>query len=150
MASRALPSQVQRFWDSLRDALVQEGVLTSAEAKKAELEISSDPTLRDTARHFAAAENAGRGPVLIHRSALRLPRKKLIAILAHEMGHVIDKSAFNSLLARTLRGDTDEQPSDEEQRADWLANKHLSAKIRYDDQWIQTLGPGSRRPKDLR
>lgn len=144
---RVRPQQVQTLWSSLLSALVAKRVLTPSEAAEARLEISSDPTLRDTPRHFAAAENGGRGPVLIHRSALRLPRQNLVAILAHEMGHVIDQSAFNTSFARALRGDETKLPSDGEKRADALAQKYLGTTIRYDRDLVQTLGAGRPRPR---
>lgn len=148
--ARLLPSRVLAFWGRLLELLVEADILTSSEAKTASLEISSDPSLRDSPRHYAAAEDGGRGPVLIHRNALRLPPEQIIALLAHEMGHVIDKSAFNRPLARILRGESSKQPTDGEKRADYLANRFLGTKIRYDEKLVQTLGAGIARPSGLR
>lgn len=55
---------------------------------------------------------------------------RLHAVMLHELGHLVDGS--------TAPG--------QERRADDLAQQVTGLKIRYDDEGVQTLGPGSARP----
>lgn len=77
------------------------------------------------------------GPMAIHfvRRALTLPRENLVAVLRHEFGHLAD--------------DRVDEPG-AERRADRIASEVGGELIRYDDQDLQTIGPGSpRRPGHL-
>lgn len=77
------------------------------------------------------------GPMAIHfvRRALTLPNENLVAVLRHEFGHLADERV--------------EEPG-AERRADRIASEVGGELIRYDDQDLQTIGPGSpRRPGHL-
>lgn len=77
----------------------------------------------------------GRAHVYVLQRALDLPRENLLALLRHELGHLVDPQ-------RHAPGS--------EQRADDLAAHFGGALIRYDDHGIQTVGPGRYpRPPEL-
>lgn len=150
-ASEALEHAYQAWWDELLRGLIAQGVLTEAEGDAAELRFSSSTALRPKPRNYAATHThlvGPAGPVEIHRDAVReLDDDQAIAILAHELGHVIDLSRYGRQHRRD-RG----VPADEEQRADWWAAKMLGAQIRYHPEtMVQTLdASGIKRPRGLR
>ena len=115
------------------------------------LTISLDPSLRDSHRHYAAT-NTRSLEVQLHKDALKLPAAQTLAVLLHELGHVIehaDTIAGNELIDRAKH----QGVSDEEARADWLAGKVFEVTILYDPRnKVQTLGttvPGLPRPVGL-
>jgi hypothetical protein len=143
--------QISAWWLALIDDLVRTGSLTAKEAARARLHISSEPWLRANrrrptcrgcrgSRHYAATDLPG-GPVRLHADALELPGLSVMAILLHEVGHVLS----GSKRWKAYAGDTDE-----ERRADKLARVATGWRIRYDERLVQTLGPGVARPTDLR
>lgn len=112
------------------------------------LDIVDDPRLRDTPRHYAetAVETL---QVRIHPDAIALGPKRYLAILLHELGHVIElaKTPLGTLLV-----DDPQAPEDEEERADWIAYQVFDIPIRYDvKDKVQTLDRnGIPRPRGLR
>lgn len=74
----------------------------------------------------------------------------MLAILLHELGHVIEHAATvagNDLIDRAKH----EGIRDEEARADWLTGKVFEVTILYDTKnKVQTLGPGLPRPVRLK
>lgn len=137
--------QLRRWWCDVLAALVREELLTAEEAEVAELRITEDATLRPTPRNYAATSVGilGRpwGPVDVHRDLLKLSSRKVLAVLLHELGHVLDGTG------RYREG----APEDEEQRADWMIRELLGVEISYDPKdMVQVLGGGISRPAGLR
>jgi hypothetical protein len=112
------------------------------------LTVSRDRSLRDSHRHYAAT-NTRTLAVAIHADALKLLAPQVLAILLHELGHVIehaDTVAGNNLIDRAKH----EGVKDEEARADWLAGRVFEVSILYDPKTkVQTLGQGLPRPVGL-
>ena len=80
-------------------------------------------------RSFAQAETGGRAPrVTLFAEALRLPRRNILGLIRHELGHVADPTPRR-------RG--------KEQRADDIAEAVSGARIRYElPAAVQSVGRG--------
>ena len=84
-------------------------------------------------RDVAYAEISQRPRVVVLRRVIALPRANVLALLAHELGHIADR-------------DSDRPGA--EQRADDIAECVTGRKIRYDALNLQTFGRG-RYPRPL-
>lgn len=136
---------LQLWWDHRVETLRQCGLLRDDQT--VELEISDDATLRDRHRHYAATE-VRTLKVMLHRDALLLPPKQLLAVLLHELGHVVEHAGTptGQLLVRYH-----DAPEDEEARADWIAGEIFWVTILYDPKnRVQTLDLGLPRPVGLK
>lgn len=139
------PKALQRWWQCRLTALRSRGLLPRD--RTAELVISKDPSLRDSARHYAATSTRTL-QVSIHVDAFDLPPRQWIAILLHELGHVIEHAG--TAAGRKLM-ENPTAPTDEECRADWLAHCVFGVLILYDPRTkVQTLGNGILRPVGLK
>ncbi len=70
------------------------------------------------------------GQITLLRGVLDLPRANVIALLRHELAHVVD-------------------PRASERTADRIASR-MGPRISYDAYGIQTIGPGGPRPRGAR
>lgn len=92
-------------------------------------------------RHVAHAEELDDGTVEIVLSPRlkTMPLDNVHGVIAHELGHAID-----------YLYDFDLSERDHELRADAIAERVFDVQVNYDEDMIQTLGPGIRRPRGLR
>ena len=76
----------------------------------------------------------GRPPkVLFHYRILDLPKRNIVGLIRHELGHVVDPTPWKA---------------GAEQRADDLVEMVTGKKIRYDKRNVETIGRG-RYPRPL-
>jgi len=89
---------------------------------------------RESGRDYAYAE-PGTNTAWFHKGALReLSREQVLGLVLHELGHLADPGVWRS---------------GSEARADRLAEKYAGLPVNYDEDMIQTTGPGTARPRRL-
>lgn len=111
------------------------------------LTVNDDPGLRDSHRHYAATDTETL-EVFIHQDAFKLRPSQTLAILLHELGHVVEHAQTTAGHALVEHPDA---PTPEEDRADWIAEQVFGVKISYDPKTkVQTLDRGLPRPEGLK
>jgi hypothetical protein len=154
---------LETVWEHVVERFREQGFAHPADAR-----LSFDPTRHDSCRHFAATTTDG-AEVLVAPALADMPYQTMLAILAHEAGHVEDlccpgvwwfrngrllRSEFPSKGARKLVRAWEERSDDEVERvADALAEVALGQKIGYVGHsgcLVQFVGRGKKRPTGLR
>ena len=129
--------------------------------------LSLDPSRHDSCRHFAATTMDG-SEVLVAPDLADMPYETMLAILAHEAGHVEDlcspgvwwfregrlrRVSFPKRGAKGLVRSWQDRSDDEVERvADAIAELALGQRIGYVGHagcLVQSVGRGTRRPKGL-
>jgi hypothetical protein len=160
--------------DAREDVLeaVWEEVIRKFEGKgldhPASARLSFDPSRHDSCRHFAATTMDG-SEVLVAPSLADMPYETVLAILAHEAGHVEDlccpgvwwyrqgklrhTDLPNRGMRRFIQAWKDRSDDEVEHVADAIAELALGQRIGYVGHpgcLVQFVGRGKRRPKGLK
>jgi len=75
---------LEPYFEATREHYLEAGLERCAEPR-----LGVDPTIHDTARHFAACQEDGKR-ILLAPELVELPEDTVLAIIAHEFGHAAD------------------------------------------------------------
>ena len=170
MAARVLSEAEVRgvlepCWQEVVDQYIEKKMISTGRLPR----LVFDSSYHDSCRHYAATERDGSivyfAPELVHR-----PPEVILAIMAHEMGHVVDLTqpgrffyrdggliVLQDLPTKNLRKHfakwNDRSRDEEEHVADAIAEVAMGQKIGYIGPktcLVECLGKGKPRPKGLR
>jgi len=120
-----------------------------------EVLIEVTPEVREKPRHFADVELSHPVVLRLHPELVTGKVSRLRGVLAHEAGHILDLGLLSDQgFQRVCESLRVPYSTDEERRADILAEWLTGWVIYYDEDLVQCAGPGARgmtpRPHHLR
>lgn len=163
------------FFQAAREVFIAYEMRWRGSSRVRKVRMECAPSVHDTARHFAGATEDGR-KILVTPELAELPEPTVVAILAHEFGHVMDFAYPSSFTLRldelsirdsqppasedkravqgtmaAMRYWRDRDPDVVERTADAIAEEVTGSRIGYTGPcMLQTLDAGVPRPAGLR